>query len=79
MNLIDFVVIEVLEEKYDKIYKLYEMSEEEAKEDGASWLFHDGCYQTCKTRDMGGEQIQYYIHDLTVGNLPYTVGTRGLH
>lgn len=79
MNLIDFVVVEVMEEKYDKIYKLFDMSKEEAIEDGAKWLFHDGCSQTCKIRDMGGEKVEHFIHDISTGNIPYKVGSRGLH
>lgn len=79
MNLIDFVVVEVIEEKYGQLYELFDMTKEEAVEDGAKWLFHHGCSQTCRTRDMGGEQVEHFIHDITTGNYPYKVGDKGLH
>lgn len=86
MNLIDFHVTEIISETYDKVYKLYHMSDAEfadAKgQDKSPWikhLGHDGCKQVYRYWDDGGESVGEHIFDITRGEKPYKVGYVGQH
>lgn len=84
MNLIDFYVKEILEEKKDKVYKLYDMSEEAlAYEEHDAWwhdfLLGDGVKQTYKYVDEGGEKTKTEVFNITKNQKPYYVGYVGQH
>lgn len=86
MNLIDFHITEIINEEYDKIYKLYGITEEELgviKNKSEKWwiehLFHDGCLQKYKYWDDGGYNIGEQVFDLNRNDKPYYVGYVGQH
>lgn len=79
MNLIDFWVKEIKTREYNKLYKLFEMTYEEAEE--TTWLSpeDEGVKIICEVVDMGGCSIKTEYFNLTRGEVPYEVGYRGLH
>jgi hypothetical protein len=86
MNLIDFHVTKIIEEKKDKVYKLYNMSEEqlieESKKEDNWWynyLIGNGVEQVFEYWDEGGKRINSEIFNLDQGNVPYYVGYIGQH
>lgn len=84
MNLIDFYVKEILEEKKDKVYKLYDMSEEalEHEKHDERWyefLLGEGVKQTYKYVDEGGEKTKTEVFNITKNQKPYYVGYVGQH
>lgn len=85
MNLINFVVKEIIEEKYDKLYKLYGMTNEELQEEKLkdfSWyekLSHNGCRQKYSYVDIGGVSTKYDFFDLDENEKPYKIGYKGMH
>lgn len=82
MNLIDFHVTKILEEKRDKVYKLYGMTEIQARnEEDECWvayLLGDGVKQTYEYWDDGGTRIETVILNLQYDK-PYYVGYIGQH
>ena len=86
MNWVDFHVTEIISEEYDKVYKLYGMTEErlekEKEKSESFWiehLLHEGCKQEYKYWDDGGENTGKHVFDLTRGDKPYFVGYVGQH
>ena len=77
MNLINFLVVQVLEEKYGFLYELYGEDKQESKKEGFEWLMHKGCVQLCKIRDEGGVRDYIFIHDIDSGEVPYAKGSKG--
>lgn len=83
MNLMDFVVTKILEEREGKVYELYDMTEAEARErskdnkDMEKFLFADGIKQKYEYDCYGNISVSTEI--FVVGkNEPYYVGYKGL-
>lgn len=81
MNLMDFTVLEILEETYGKVYALYGMTKEQAEaypdSDSKYLLFLDGVKQ-CYKYDCFGQittATKVFINGV---DKPYYVGYRGL-
>ena len=82
MNLIDFWVKEIISETKGKMYELYGMTKEEAKNEEDWWketLFCDGLKQELIVEDMGGTHKKTKFINLTKGEKPYKVGHKGKH
>jgi hypothetical protein len=84
MNLIDFHVTEIIKEEYDKMYKLYDMTEQklELEKEDELWynfLLGDGVKQTYRYCDEGGYYINTVCFNLSEGQKPYYVGFVGQH
>lgn len=83
MNLVDFVVTKILEERRGKVYELYNMTETEAREkakdnkDMEDFLFAEGIMQKYEYDCYG--RISVSTEVFIVGKKePYYVGYRGL-
>ncbi|MGL5691715.1 MAG: hypothetical protein ACRDD8_12980 [Bacteroidales bacterium] len=83
MNLIDFHVTKIIEEKRDKIYKLYGMTETdlqiEASKGNFMWTRYlglDGIYQKYEYIDEGGYRVDTHISTIEEA---YYVGYKGQH
>lgn len=80
MNLVDFYVLEILEEQRGPVYELYGMSRERAeKEEPESWrekLLSQGVKQTYKEDCYGVVSVKTEV--FTEGEQPYYVGYKGL-
>ncbi len=83
MNLVDFVVTKILEEREGKVYELYDMTEAEAKEkakgnkDMEDFLFADGIKQKYEYNCYGNVSVSTEV--FIVGKKkPYYVGYKGL-
>lgn len=83
MNLVDFVVTKILEERKGKVYELYDMTEAEAKEkakddkDMERFLFSDGIKQKYEYNCYGNISVSTEV--FIVGkDEPYYVGYKGL-
>ena len=65
MNLVDFVVTKILEERRGKVYELYGMTETEAREkakgnkDMETFLFFRGCYAEIRIRLLRKNFCEY--------------------
>ena len=83
MNLVDFWVTEIISETKGKMYELYGMSKEEAEVEKEEWwkeiLFCDGLKQEIVVEDMGGTYKETRFINLTKGEKPYKVGSKGKH
>lgn len=85
MNLIEFVVKEIITEEYDKLYKLYGMTQSELQEekykdiDWYNTLLHNGCKQKYSYVDIGGEGSRYAFFDLDKKEIPYKIGDIDTH
>lgn len=84
MNLIDFVVKEIVSETRAKMWKLYGYSHSEMerfKDDESyyEYLNSNGCRQTYKYVDEGGYSVNTEYFNLDRGEKPYHVGHRGQH
>ena len=82
MNLVDFCVKEIISETKGKMYELYGITKEEAKNEEDWWkeiLFCDGLKQELIVEDMGGTYKEKRIINLTKGEKPYKVGYKGKH
>ena len=82
MNLVDFWVKEIISETKGKMYELYGITKEEAKNEEDWWkeiLFCDGLKQELIVEDMGGTYKEERIINLTKGEKPYKVGYKGKH
>lgn len=83
MNLVDFLVTKILEERRGKVYELYNMTETEAREkakenkDMEGLLFAEGIMQKYEYDSFG--RISVSTEVFIVGKKePYYVGYRGL-
>lgn len=84
MNLIDFHVTKIIEEKRDQVYKLYRMTEDELeKEKNDLWWYEflcgNGIKQTYEYRDDGGIRTDTKVFNLDEGQTPYFIGYIGRH
>lgn len=83
MNLVDFTVTKILEERKGKVYELYDMTEAEARakskddKDLEKFLFSDGIKQKYEYNCYGSISVSTEV--FIVGkNEPYYVGYKGL-
>ncbi len=83
MNLVDFVVTKILEERRGKVYELYNMTETEAREktkenkDMEDFLFAEGIMQKYEYNCYGSISVSTEV--FIVGKKePYYVGYKGL-
>lgn len=86
MNLIDFHVTKIIEEKRDQIYKLYGMSKDKVNnidsEEEIGWklyLLSNGIKQKYEYWDDGGVNVGEEVFNLDKGDTPYHVGYVGQH
>ncbi|GFI32125.1 hypothetical protein IMSAGC013_03524 [Lachnospiraceae bacterium] len=80
MNLVDFCVTEILEEKSGPVYELYGMTKEQAEaEEPESWravLLSQGVKQTYKENCWGAVSVKTKV--FAEGEQPYYVGYKGV-
>lgn len=82
MNLIDFHVTEIISEEYDKVFKLYGMTEEQTNDKDDTWknfLLGDGVKQTYEYWDDGGKNTGTKVFSLSQGQVQYYTGYVGQH
>lgn len=83
MNLVDFVVTKILEERRGKVYELYGMTETEAREkakgnkDMEAFLFSEGVMQKYEYDCYGRISVSTEVFTARTKG-PYYVGYRGL-
>lgn len=80
MNLVDFYVTEILEEKRGPVYELYGMTKEQAEtEEPESWrekLLSQGVKQTYKEDCWGAVSVKTKV--FIAGEQPYYAGYKGV-
>lgn len=80
MNLIDFYVLEILEEKRGLVYELYGMTKEQAEamrpESWRKKLLSQGVKQTYKEDCYGRVSVKTKV--FAAGEQPYYVGYKGV-
>lgn len=83
MNLIDFVVRNIISEEEGFMYEFNNMTKEEAKNEKEDfwreYLLSKGIKQVIEIEDMGGKQIKTEYINLDKGEKPYKIGDKGLH
>lgn len=83
MNLIDFIVRNIISEEKGFMYEFNDMTKEEAeKENEDYWreyLLSYGLKQVIEIEDMGGKSVKTEYINLDKGQKPYKVGDKGLH
>jgi len=83
MNLIDFRVTKIISEEKDKVYKLFEMTEDQVNEITESWwkeyLLGNGIKQIFEYWDESGINVDVKIFNLDKQQEPYYIGFVGQH
>lgn len=83
MNLIDFIVRNIISEEKGFMYEFNDMTKKEVeKENEDYWreyLLSYGLKQVIEVEDMGGKSVKTKYINLDKGQKPYKVGDKGLH